>query len=98
MAYSTRYYNRGMSYSGWFPPGTKWLLIANIAVFVLSFFGALAGMPDPARWFGLVPLKVFPGLQVWRIVTYMFLHGGISHILFNMLALWMFGKDVEATW
>jgi membrane associated rhomboid family serine protease len=101
MAYSTRYYNRGPSYSGWFPPGVKWLLIANIAIFVFTYFSyhVLRG-PDVAEWFGLVPVKVIPGMQIWRVVTYMFLHDvrGFGHILFNMLALWMFGKDIEATW
>jgi membrane associated rhomboid family serine protease len=35
---------------------------------------------------------------LWQLVTYMFLHGGIQHILFNMLALWMFGVPLEQTW
>jgi membrane associated rhomboid family serine protease len=35
---------------------------------------------------------------VWQLATYMFLHGGIFHILFNMLALWMFGTDLERRW
>lgn len=101
MAYTTRYYNRGLSYSGsggWFPPGVKWLLIANIGIFVLTFFAGLSGNFPIVQWFGLRPRDVVPGLQVWRLVTYLFLHGGITHILFNMLALWMFGKDIENSW
>ena len=35
---------------------------------------------------------------MWRLVTYMFLHAGIFHILFNMLALWMFGTELERIW
>ena len=35
---------------------------------------------------------------VWELATYMFLHGGLSHILFNMLGLWMFGVDLERRW
>jgi membrane associated rhomboid family serine protease len=35
---------------------------------------------------------------VWQIATYMFLHGGVLHILFNMLALWMFGTELERMW
>jgi len=100
MAYNTRYYNRGASTSGWFPPGVKWLLIANVAIFILTFFARLAGDVTASLWFGLKPVLVFPGLQVWRLFTYMFLHdvGGFGHIVFNMLALWMFGKDIETAW
>ena len=35
---------------------------------------------------------------MWQLVTYMFLHGGLFHILFNMLALWMFGTELERIW
>jgi membrane associated rhomboid family serine protease len=35
---------------------------------------------------------------VWQLFTYMFLHGGIGHLLFNMLALWMFGTPLEQDW
>lgn len=34
----------------------------------------------------------------WQLVSYMFLHGGISHLFFNMFALWMFGMDIENLW
>ena len=37
-------------------------------------------------------------VRVWQLVTYMFLHGGVFHILFNMLALWMFGAELERIW
>jgi membrane associated rhomboid family serine protease len=49
---------------------------------------------------GLVPWLVvhsFPW-YVWQLFTYMFLHAGVGHILFNMLALWMFGLPLEQTW
>ena len=35
---------------------------------------------------------------IWQLATYMFLHGGLFHILFNMLALWMFGAELERIW
>jgi membrane associated rhomboid family serine protease len=41
---------------------------------------------------------VVRNLFVWQIVTYMFLHGGITHLLFNMLTLWMFGIQLERDW
>jgi len=34
----------------------------------------------------------------WQFVTYMFMHGGLTHLLFNMFALWMFGTQLEAIW
>lgn len=46
---------------------------------------------------GLVPRDLFRG-HVWQLVTYMFLHGGWVHIGMNMLALWMFGSELEYLW
>ena len=43
----------------------------------------------------------YPGMRVphiWQLVTYSFLHGGVMHILFNMLSLWLFGATLEQTW
>ena len=36
--------------------------------------------------------------KIWQIFTYMFLHGGIMHLFFNMFLLWMFGKPLESIW
>ena len=49
---------------------------------------------------GLSPQAVFEQFAVWQPFTYMFLHstGGLGHMLFNMLALWMFGTELERTW
>lgn len=84
------------SFGGPVTPAVKWLLIVNIAVFVLqSFYPARPPLP----WiFGLVPHLVWNDLQVWQLFTYQFLHVGLGHILFNMLALWMFGCDLERAW
>ena len=78
-------------------PAVKQLLIANTAVFVLSVLGQAAGYGGVMRWLMLTPVAVLHG-AIWQLVTYMFLHGGFFHILFNMLALWMFGTDLERTW
>jgi membrane associated rhomboid family serine protease len=76
-------------------PAVKLLLIANIAVFVLEIFA-----PSLVRLLGLSPQAIFHSGWVWQPVTYMFLHhpGGFGHILFNMLALWMFGVELERLW
>jgi membrane associated rhomboid family serine protease len=46
---------------------------------------------------GSSPVSI-PGFWPWQLVTYSFLHGSISHILFNMFALWMFGVEIENYW
>jgi len=77
-------------------PGVRLLLIANVVVFIVQ---QLAGL---LFWFelvfGLVPVLVIRNGFLWQPVTYMFLHGGILHLLWNMLALWIFGCDVERRW
>jgi len=65
----------------------------NVAAFVVSLV-----VPAITLTFGLRPADIFGRLHVWQPVTYMFLHAGIFHILFNMLALWMFGVELERTW
>lgn len=74
------------------PPVTRNLLIANIAVFLLQQV-----MGDViVQYFALWPLG--SGLfGIWQIVTSAFLHGGLTHILFNMFALYMFGGAIERT-
>lgn len=71
----------------------KGLIAANVAAFVITSF-----MPGLLDYLGLVPTLVLHQFWVWQLVTYMFLHGGIFHILFNMLALWMFGAELERIW
>lgn len=46
---------------------------------------------------GLIPRDLFRG-HIWQLVSYMFLHGSFTHLLFNMLALWMFGSELEYEW
>jgi membrane associated rhomboid family serine protease len=74
-------------------PAIKLIVAANVVVFLADSI-----VPAMAPAFGLYPADVIGELQVWRMVTYMFLHGGIFHILFNMLALWMFGVELERMW
>ena len=74
-------------------PAIKALLIANVVAFLVSWFSR-----PVLLLFGLQPADVIGQLYLWQPITYMFLHGGISHILFNMLALWMFGVELERMW
>jgi membrane associated rhomboid family serine protease len=80
-------------------PAIKALVIANVAIFVVVNVLAPAEIASAVvNVLGLTPSDVAQHAWVWQLVTYMFLHGGIAHILFNMLALWMFGTDLERLW
>jgi membrane associated rhomboid family serine protease len=86
------------------PAFTRALLIANVAIFALQQLGGDATM---VAYFALWPLGsqhlahmadgsvITLGFAPWQLITYSFLHGGVPHIAFNMLALWMFGGAVE---
>lgn len=100
MALSTRDYFGGYNRNSLMPNGVKLLLLSNIALFVLYFFAVRGGFGGFFQHFGLVPAQVVGTFAIWQLFTYMFLHDpfGFGHILFNMLMLWMFGKDLENAW
>jgi membrane associated rhomboid family serine protease len=98
MAYRSRSGLRGIFYTPGFPPGVKWLLLSNVAVFILGFFAQLLQLDRPLSAFALFPVDVVRHLKIWQLGTYLFLHGGFGHIIWNMLALWMFGAELERTW
>lgn len=86
----------GISYAfgpGPVTPAVKALLIANIGLFVVTFF-----LPQLLLTFGLRPHAIFQSGAVWQLVTYMFMHGSLSHVFFNMLTLWMIGVELEKMW
>lgn len=72
----------------------KWLIIANTVVYILQVFAGRSFIYT----FGLVPYSVTRYFWLWQLLTYMFLHGGIFHLLFNLFILWMFGRSVETAW
>jgi membrane associated rhomboid family serine protease len=86
-----------------FPPVIKALLVINTAVWLL-----LDVLLQPFRFhdvpiFAIVAeyLALWPlgeNFWPWQLLTYMFMHGGLFHLLFNMLALWMFGMELETIW
>src|SRR5229473_7248575 len=87
---------------GFITPAVKLLVLICAGVFLAqTLIMLLLGYPATAwvyHFFGLVPLGPIPGLRIWQPFTYIFLHGNIWHLLFNMLFLWMFGKDLELVW
>jgi membrane associated rhomboid family serine protease len=92
----SRPYPRVSSYS--FGPGPisaalKYLIAANVALFLMQRV-----VPNVTLELGLMPAMVVEQFKIWQLVTYMFLHAGLVHILFNMLALWMFGAELERIW
>ena len=78
------------------PVVTKNLLLVNIIAFVATWMLQLRGI-DLNDLCGL-HFFMASDFQVWQLVTYMFLHSGFMHILFNMFALWMFGVVIENVW
>ena len=71
----------------------KALIAANVVVFLSQFF-----TPIVIRGLGLRPADVLEQLQFWRPLSYMFVHAGVGHVVFNMLAVWMFGTELERLW
>ncbi len=75
------------------PPVTQALLGANVLVYFVvqqmwpDAVGMFALWPWPSEWF-----------RPWQVVTYAFLHGGFTHLAFNMFGLWMFGAELERVW
>lgn len=99
MRHSTRYRLNSIFSSSNFPEGVKWLLIVNTAVFVLAYLSAGTNFLETIyRWLALRPDDVVHHFAIWQLVTYLFLHGGVMHLLFNMLTLWMFGATLERDW
>ena len=93
-----RYAPRPTSLSYAFGPGpvsfaVKWIIIANVAMFVAS----LVYHPI-IEFLGLSPQRVVEQGWIWQLATYMFLHANAVHILFNLLGIWMFGTELERLW
>ena len=74
-----RYYN-----------ATIFLIAVNVIAFVVTWLAPRAGV-----YLALIPAYVVQGGAWWQVVTYMFVHGGFQHIFFNMLALFLFGIQLE---
>ncbi|MBI1939041.1 MAG: rhomboid family intramembrane serine protease [Ignavibacteriales bacterium] len=109
MGLDSRDYYRPSGFGGFsfFPPVIKNLLLINIGVFIVQLifdnlmFGGLPGGYILNRYFALNPITGFDAagipfnFQIWQIITYQFMHGSFTHILFNMFMLWMFGMEIE---
>ena len=76
-------------------PVVKWLLIINVVVYFMQILGGNALL---TMWCSIYPASWLTTLQVWRLVTYQFLHGDMLHILFNMIGLFFLGPTLERHW
>lgn len=93
-------YQRSVSFrfGGPMTNGVKTLMIINGVIFLIQ---QIVGLISP-HWmeyvFGISHIAFTNELMLWQPVTYMFLHGGWLHIIFNLLALWMFAGELEIVW
>lgn len=97
-----RSYGSRFRWGQYFSPAIRNIIIACTGVFLVQTLIGLLFSPIVTvrinQQFGLMPYSVTHLLRLWQPVTYIFLHAGIWHLLFNMLFLWMFGVDLERTW
>lgn len=105
MGYEDREYMRRGGFGGR-PPGmpgpfegapvTKWLLIVNIAIALLDVAMTTGRVPSALRVWGAFNIEqgIYGG-QIWRFLTFQFLHGGLGHVFFNSIALFFFGPHIE---
>src|SRR5260370_30069019 len=98
MSFRSRSRATDVFYVPGFPKGVKWLLISNVAIFIVAFFLGRAQLDGSLSVLPLVPVQVVKRFYIWQLVTYLFLHGGFGHIIWNMLWLLWFGADLESDW
>ncbi len=91
-------YRGGFGFSYRLTPWVKRLIIANVVVFVLMSVLVRSGVPFSSfvSYLGFDDAEAVT--RPWTIITYMFVHGGILHVLFNMLFLFFFGPPLEERW
>lgn len=98
MALTPRPYANRYVPSSRFPAGTKWLLIVTSALSLLYLILRTLQASAFLEYLFLIPERVVHSFAVWQVVSYLFIHGDIWNLIWNMLALWMFGAELERTW
>ena len=88
------YYNNGSGggFMSNVPKAVKHIIIINVLMLVLTYLNN----PLMSKWFALNPISFL--WKPWQLVTYMFMHGGIAHLFFNMYTLYIFGSVLERVW
>ena len=78
------------------PPVVKNLIIINVLMLLATYILQMRGI-NLTSILGLHYIAS-PAFRPYQLVTHMFMHGGFTHLLFNMFALWMFGRVLESVW
>lgn len=78
--------------------GIKKLILISVVVFAIQVVSSSNVWRFMVYNFGIVPADFWGNLHIWQPVTYLFLHGNLAHLALNMLALWMFGTELEMIW
>jgi membrane associated rhomboid family serine protease len=82
-------------------PVVKWILIANVSVYLINIIFSSqegTGMTFLQKYFAIYPISWFYIAQIWRLITYQFLHGNFMHLLYNMINLLFLGPTLERQW
>ena len=74
------------------PKAVKHIILINVLMLVLTYLNN----PLMSKWFALNPITFL--WKPWQLVTYVFMHGGIGHLFFNMYTLFIFGSVLENVW
>jgi membrane associated rhomboid family serine protease len=101
MSYRQSERSGGFSFGGSLSTMVRLLIAWNTIFFLIPLIARrfVPGLDQAIVFYlGLIPEQVIGRGWVWQLVSYMFLHGSFFHILLNMLALWMFGSELEYLW
>jgi membrane associated rhomboid family serine protease len=79
------------------PTTIKILIYINVTLYILSLVFSAFGI-NLSMLLGVVPYLVLKKYYAWQFFTYMFMHGSVFHLLFNMLMLWMIGTELHLIW
>ncbi len=88
-------YQMTWTFGGRMTPTVRKLIYINSILFIIQLFSEKMIGIDLSLWLGFIPQVFLNHYYVWQPFTYLFLHGGLMHILFNMLILWMLGGEIE---
>jgi membrane associated rhomboid family serine protease len=91
-----QHYSMGSGIRG-MTPVVKWLLIINFVVFIVAHL--IPDLGESIYIYGSVwPKSLSNAIQIWRVISYQFLHADVMHLIFNLLVLYFMGPFVERTW